>query len=157
MEKIKDFYKTNRVYVILMAISVFCVTLILGVLVYYFISQNNTSTYGNRLNGVESVEITKDKLSEAKRLLEENENIDNASLRIVGKIVYINIYLKENKVSDSKALAIKILDVFGEDQKEVYDIAFTISLVGDNKDTIFPIMGSKKSDNTIISWTNHSE
>ena len=36
-------------------------------------------------------------------------------------------------------------------------ISFAIDMAEDSEDTPFPIMGYKKSDNTIISWTNHAE
>lgn len=157
MGKLKGFYHRNRVFVILMAISFICLALILGVFVVYFLSQNTDSAYGNRLNGIETVKITDDKLSEVKKTIEENENVDHASLRIKGKIVYVNIYVKEEKIDDSKNIAIKSLEKFAEEQKSVYDILFAIDLVGDSEETVYPIMGSKKSDNTIITWSKYSE
>lgn len=157
MGKLKGFYHSNRVFVILMAVSFLCLALILGVFVVYFLSQNNDSAYGNRLNGIESVKITDDKLSEIKKSIEENDNVDHASLRIKGKIVYVNIYVKEEKIDDSKNIAIKSLEKFDEEQKSVYDILFAIDLVGDSEETVYPIMGSKKSDNTIITWSKYSE
>ncbi|HHX32743.1 MAG TPA: hypothetical protein GX713_00730 [Mollicutes bacterium] len=157
MKKFKEFYKSNRVFVILMAISIFCVALMLGVLVYSFFNQSSGSVYGDRLNGLETVKITDDQIKEIKDFIEEHENVDRASLRIKGKILYINFYINEPKISASKNIAIGTLDKIEEDQKNVYDISFAIDMAEDSEDTPFPIMGYKKSDNTIISWTNHAE
>lgn len=157
MNKFKGFYHNNRVYVILMGVSLFCLALILVVFVYYFLSQNNTGTYGNRLNGIENVKITDDKLEGMKKAIEENAIVDHASLKIKGKIVYINIYIKEDKIDDAKNVAIKSLELFEEEQSSVYDVLFAIDLIGNAENTVFPIMGSKKSDNTIISWTKYGE
>ncbi|MDD2409676.1 MAG: hypothetical protein PHD03_03040 [Bacilli bacterium] len=157
MSKLKGFYHNNRVYVILMGISLVCLALILVVFVYYFLSQNNTGIYGNRLNGIENVKITDDKLEGIKKAIEENEIVDHASLILKGKIVYINIYIKEDKIDDAKNVAIKSLELFEEEQSSVYDVLFTIDLIGKAENSVFPIMGSKKNDNTIISWAKYGK
>ncbi len=157
MKKLKDFYKTNRVFVILMGVSIFCVTLIVGAFVFYFFNQSSGSVYGNRLNGLEAVEITNKQINKIKDFIEEDENIDKATVRIQGKIVYINYFIKESKITAAKNLAIESLDLLETDQKDAYDISFAIGLAEDKENSLFPIMGYKKSDNTIISWTNHTE
>ena len=58
MSKIKGFYQNNRIYCILMAISLFCLALIVSAFVVYFVEQTKTDTYGNRLDGIENVQIT---------------------------------------------------------------------------------------------------
>lgn len=157
MSKLKGFYHNNRIYVILMGVSLGCLALILVVFVYYFLSQNNTGIYGNRLNGIENVKITDDKLEGIKKAIEENTIVDHASLKIKGKIVYINIYIKEEKIDEAKNVAIKSLELFEEEQSSVFDVLFTIDSIGDAEKNVFPIMGSKKSDNTIISWAKYGE
>ncbi|MDD2238905.1 MAG: hypothetical protein PHH51_03390 [Bacilli bacterium] len=157
MSKLKGFYHNNRIYVILMGVSLLCLALILVAFGYYFLSQNNAGTYGNRLNGIENVKITDDKLEEMKKAIEENAIVHHASIKIKGKIVYINIYIKEDKIDDAKNVAIKSLELFEEEQSTVYDILFTIDLASKAEDSVYPIMGSKKNDNTIISWTKYGE
>ncbi len=158
MKKLKSFYESNRVYVILMGISALCLLLILIAFLYYVLTQDNTSVYGNRLNGIEAVELKKEKLSEIKKSIEENEKVDSSNVRVQGKIVYIIIYLKEDNVEDGKNIAIKTLDNFNEEELSVYDINFIIDAKEkDEEETKLPIMGYKKSDNTLIGWTKHSE
>ncbi len=157
MNKLKGFYHNNRVYVILMGVAFFCFALIIVALLYYFISQNNTQAYGNRLNGVETAQINDTKIGDIKKSIQENELVDSVTMRIKGRIIYVNIYVKEGKATDAKNVAIKSLDLFSETEKSIYDISFAIDRVGDSEDTIFPIMGYKKNDKTIISWTNYKE
>ncbi len=157
MKKLKGFYKSNRIFVILMGISVFCLAIIAIAFLYIIISQNKGDLYGNRLNGIETVQINQDKLSELEEKLLENEKVDKVTARIKGKVIYINIYIKDGKATDAKNIAVENLEFFSEDEKAFYDISYSLSKVGDVEDVTFPIMGYKKSDNTIISWTNYSE
>ena len=55
MGKLKGFYKNNRIYCIMMAISIFCIALIGVAFLVYFINQTKTDAYGDRLNGIENV------------------------------------------------------------------------------------------------------
>lgn len=156
MKKLKGFYKNNRIFVILMGIAIFCVAIIASAFLYIVLSQNSGELYGNRLNGIETVQISKDRLTTLENTIKEDTKVEKVSSRIQGKIIYINIYVKEGKVEDAKNIAIKSLDFFNNDEKSFYDIAFTLNK-DDVEDVIFPILGYKKSDNTIISWTNFSE
>ena len=157
MKKIKEFYKNNRVFVILMAVACFCLAIILVLVGYYFIDQTKGNFYGDRLNGIETVEINDAKISELEKAINENEIVQKTSIRILGKIIYINVYLKDGKASDAKNVAIKSLDLFSEDEKAFYDISYIFAKPDEKENSIFPIMGYKKSDNTIIAWTHISE
>ena len=157
MKKLKGFYKNNRVFVILMGIAIFCLAVIISAFVYIVLSQNTGDLYGNRLNGIETVEIAKTRLTELEKTIKEDEKVEKVTSRIKGKIIYINIYIKEGKGTDAKNIAIKSLEFFTEDEKAFYDISYSLNKTGDVDDVTFPIMGYKKSDNTIITWTNYSE
>lgn len=150
MNKIKKFYKNNRVYCILMGISIFCIALICVLGVGYFINQTKNSVYGNRLNGIDSVIISDEHKNEVIDAIKENGNVSKAVINVKGKIIYINVYLEDGKIDDAQSLAIKSLNCFTDDEKEFYDINFSFVKEGDNG---FTIMGYKKSDAAIISWT----
>ena len=155
MKKLKGFYKNNRIYCILMGISILCISLIAVMFLLYFINQTKSDVYGNRLSGIENVEITKEHKDEIISFIDEQEIVEKSTINIKGKIIYINVYLKDGKVDDAQSLAIKILEKLTEDEKDFYDINYTFikeSEKGD-EETSFPIMGYKKSDKTIISWT----
>ena len=157
MKKLKGFYKNNRVFVILMGIAIFCVAVIAIMFLYLIISQNSGDLYGNRLNGIETVEINKKKLTQLEEQILSNEIVEKASTRIKGKIIYINIYLKEGKIQDSKEIAIKTLEFFSEDELAFYDLSYSLNKSSKEPDPEYSIMGYKKNDNTVITWTKYSE
>ena len=154
MKKLKGFYRNNRIYCILMIISILCLLMIGGAFIMFFVNQTKTDVYGNRLAGIENVTINKEHKDEIVVFLKEQEIVDDATIDIKGKIIYINIYLASGKVDDAQSLAIKTLDKLSEDEKNFYDINYTfVKKEANAEDTSFPMMGYKKSDKTIISWT----
>ena len=129
-----------------------------------FVNQTNTNVYGNRLAGIENVEINSEKQKEIIDFLEEQKIVDKASINIKGKMMYITVYLNTIKVDDAQSIAIKSLDKLTEDEKNFYDINYTFTKEAlkeenseENKENAeektFVMMGYKKSDKTIISWT----
>lgn len=152
MKKLKGFYQNNRIYCILMGISILCISLVAIAVLLYFINQTKTDVYGNRLNGIESVAISTEHKDEVISFINEQEIVEKSSINVQGKIIYINVYLNDGKVDDAQSIAVKILEQFTDDEKEFYDLNFTFTKE-DSEDTTFPIMGYKKSDKTIISWT----
>ena len=155
MKKLKGFYQNNRIYCILMGISILCIILIGVILLLYFINQTKNDVYGNRLTGIENLQISNDDKNEIISFINEQKITEKVNINVKGKIVYINIYLKDGKVEDAQGLAIKILDKFSEDELNFYDINFTFTKASESEEdnTGFTIMGYKKSDKTIISWT----
>lgn len=158
MKKLKGFYQNNRIYCILMLVSIFCIILIGVAFLVYFIDQTKNSEYGKRLYGIESVEITKDKQNEIVNKIKENEKVENATFDLRGKIIYFTIELNSGTTEDAQSLAIKFLEELSQDEKDFYDINFTITNSADTDEAkLFPIMGYKKSDATLISWIKQSE
>lgn len=153
MSKIKGFYQNNRIYCILMAISLFCLALIVAAFVVYFVEQTKNDTYGNRLDGIENVQITDTHKEEIASFIKEKDKVESVVINIKGKIIYITTTLKDGKTTDAESIAIKSLEKLTEDEKNFYDINF----IFDKKDdATFPIMGYKKSNATIISWTKNN-
>ena len=135
MKKLKGFYQNNRIYCILMIVSIICIILIASAFVYYFIEQTRTDVYGKRLYGIESVKISDDKQKEIEGKIKENEKISKVTFDLKGKIIYLIIELKE-----------------------FYDINFIFTNTAeDDNAKFFPLMGYKKSDATLISWIKQSE
>lgn len=155
MKKLKGFYENNRIYCILMIVAIICLACIAIFLLTTFLGQSKNNVYGNRLNGIESLKITNEKKDELNSFITEQEIVEKCSINIKGKIIYLNIYLKDGKIDEAQSLAIKILEKFTEDEKDFYDINYTFAKENEenSEESVFPIMGYKKSDSTIISWT----
>lgn len=156
-KKLKSFYKKNRVYSILMMISIICVVAILVGVVVYFIGQTNKDKYGNRLYGIDNIKIKDDKLTEIENKISENEKVKSTEIDIRGKLIYINITLNTGTHVDSEAIAQTSLELFTEDEKAYYDLQYTIVNKDDAIEENFPIMGYIKAGNSVIKWTNYAQ
>ena len=154
MKKLKKFYKNNRIYCILMGISIFCLALIAMLFVVYFVNQTKNDTYGNRLNGIESMEISDSEKDEIVNVIKESDKVDKATVNIMGKIIYVNVYLLDGNRDLANSIAVKVLNTLNEEKKDFYDINFSFNK---DDDEAFPFMGYKKSDATIISWSKVSD
>lgn len=155
MKKLKKFYKNNRIYCILMGISLFCLALIVILFALYFINQTKNDKYGNRLNGIDSMKISNEEEDSLISAIKENDKVEKASINIKGKIIYVNVSFKEEGNRDiANSIAIKVLNTLDEEKKEFYDVNF---IFNKDDDDSFPFMGYKKSDATIISWSKVSD
>ncbi len=154
-KKLGSFYKRNRVYSILMIVSIICIVSILVGVILYFVGQTNKDKYGNRLDGIESVEIKKDKISEIESKISENELVRDTNINISGKLIYVIINLNTGKHADAEAIAQSSLELFSEEEKAFYDIQYIVSNEDKSIEENFPIMGYIKSGNSVIKWTNY--
>ncbi len=155
LKKFKEFYKRNRVYSILMLISLVCIVSILVGVIVYFIGQTSKDKYGNRLDGIESVQIKKDKISEIENKITENELVSSTNIDIRGKLIYVDIVLKTGKHTDSEAIAQASLELFTKEEKEFYDIQYIVENSDKEIKENFPVMGYIKAGNSVIKWTNY--
>ena len=148
MKKILNFIKKKKFLTIIGLFVLIGIILILVVTFNLFISSNNA--YGNRLEGIEEVEITKQDMNKIASSIEEKEEVESASVRLQGKIVYITINYKEGiTVDQAKQVASSTLENFDEDEKNFYDIGYFLTSAGENG---FNITGNKKAQKEGISY-----
>ena len=74
----KQFYKENRVFSILMIVVAVCLLLIIGITLKYFIFGSSSSPYGDRLKDEKKYKISDDLKTEVKSTLESDESIKKA-------------------------------------------------------------------------------
>lgn len=107
--------------------------------------------YGDRLDGIEKVEISKkasDKLVNDTKALDE---VKKVKYRLKGRLVYIEITFNEDvSVETAKEIATKTLDNFTDKQKKYYDIQFILSNEKDIEG--YPELGSKHKSSENIVW-----
>lgn len=152
----KNFYKENRVFSILMFVALFCLTIIILFLIVYFFKGQGSNKYGNRLDGIKEVVITDSKIKENETALMLEKNIEKVDINIEGKIIYIIIYLKAEGVSaDGINTSLKALDLYTEEEKKYYDFQFILEKTLKNEAEIFPIMGSKNANSANVVWTKY--
>ncbi len=147
----KNFIKNNKVTVVAFIICVIFVVLVFVIKLTFFPNEAS-AIYGDRLDGIEDVEITNNKQKTIEKALEERDEVKNASCDIEGRILNVIITVNDDVELDAaKGLTSSITDNLEDDQKSFYDIQVFISK--DNDDTRFPIIGYKHQNKDGFSWT----
>lgn len=135
-------------------IIAFIVLLILVFIIYKAIMPSlGTPVYGNRLDGIEKVEITSTKINELDKVLEEESYVTNAKTNLSGKTLNTVITVKEGtKASTAKKITSKVLSKFAKDQIAYYDFQVFIKNEN-NKEKSYPIIAYKNKSNESFSYS----
>ena len=147
----KNFIKNNKVTVVAFIICVIFVILVFAVKLTFFPNEG-TAIYGDRLDGIEEVEITDKQQEDIIKALEDKDEVKKVSCDIKGRTLNVLITVNDDvELDPAKALTSSITDNLEEDQTSYYDIQVFISK--DNDDTRFPIIGYKHQNKDGFSWT----
>ena len=145
MKYIKKYRKIIVAVIVIILIVVFTK----GLKAFFDTSGDQDAYYGQRLEGIEKVKITKDQKNKIKALLQEKTS--SQEVRIQGRTVEILFVIKpELTRDDAKNMANEILNVFTEEQKKYYDIQVMIDKENAKE---FPIIGYKQHTREGYSWT----
>lgn len=152
MKKILKWIKKNLalfiVFVLTLILLIFICIIFIGLL-----RGNSSDNYGNRLEGIEDVEISKEVYESVEKEVMETELAEEISTRLQGKIVYTTIILKKDVNSmKAKELAENTLDNYDEEQLGFYDFSFFLKWKGEDSDTV--ITGNKHHNLDSITWVN---
>ncbi len=150
-KKLKKFYKNNRIYCILMIISIVCI-FVMGVsVVVYFYNQLTTDAYGTRLENMSNYDLG-DSLSQLENFYKEQAGIENVSVRLQGKIIYIDVKATETMKNEQiQSIATSSLDKISEENRSYYDIQLIFT-----RNNLSAYLGAKNSGSTNIVWTNYT-
>ncbi len=150
LKKFKKFYKYNRIYCILMMISLFCFLLMGTGVVVYFVSQINTSKYGNRLDGID--EYNKDEIIKNLENSYTDSKILEKNVRVQGKIIYIELTVEKTTTNEEiQTICTTSLNAISDEEKGFFDLQFIVK-----RDGLTTYMGSKNHSKGNITWGNYS-
>lgn len=156
MKNLKKFLKEHRIFTMLMAIVVVCIVLIITVLINVFYMGNGSNEYGNRLEGIEEVKISKSKENDFENNVANNDKIKKVDLRVQGKIIYITMQVETGvKLEEAEGIALKSLDNFSEKELSFYDFNFTLKQDATDNNEGFIISGAKNKNGTGLVWNNN--
>lgn len=152
-KKIKNLLSRHKILAVICLLAL----IVIIILFYMFCSifVGGSDKYGNRLDGIEEVEISKSEMSDIADAIAKDDSVDSAKVRLQGKIIYIDIVYKKDVSKDkAKEIAVKSLDNFDKKEKKFYDFEYVLTQnVGDNKeDTGFKITGAKTPKTDSISF-----
>lgn len=156
MKKLKKFYKEHRIFTILMSIVIVCLILIITVLVQIFYFGNGNDKYGNRLEGIENVQISESRQSDYQNNIINTKKVKKADIKITGRIIYITLQFEESvDLEEAKNIAKKSLESFSEEEQNFYDIDITIKKNTSDKVEGFLVSGAKNKNGSGLKWNNN--
>ena len=155
MKKVQEIFKNNRYTVI--AIIAFILLVILGFAVYSFLFPNiGSPVYGNRLDGIEDVEIKEEQTNKIEKEIKAKEFVSAASSYMKGRIFNVFVTVKDGtSVEDAKSVTTIVMDNLEKDQRAYFDIQ--VFLTNENAEASgYPIIGylNKESENFSYSEAN---
>lgn len=143
------FFKKHKTLtlIVLMIIAVLLAALIFRDTVNF---DETTAIYGNRLEGMDAVKITKEQKSKVQDALKDQAT--EVNVRVAGKLVNILIHTNGNiDLAGAKAMGPKALEAFTDEQKKFFDFQFLID--NSENQSQFPIIGYKQHSRDSINWT----
>ena len=146
-----EFIKKHKVLFIVLTIILLLV-IVVFCLLKNFTVDNSKDEYGNRLDGIENVQISDTNVSKMKEEIKSLEEVSKISYRLQGRLIYIELTLKDGVVIDTaKEIATKTLEYFSEEEKKYYDIQ--VILNNENKELEgYPKIGYKHKTSETLVW-----
>ena len=146
-----SFIRKNKFVIIAIGVFLILVVLVFQIATMFF-PEEGTALYGDRLDGIEEVELSNSKLTKIESNLKSDGAVKEADVSIAGKIVEVIITVQEDtSVDTAKALNTKVLDSLSNKEKKFYDIQIFVKK--DSEATDFPIIGYKHHAKDTFSWT----
>ena len=157
MKKVKKIWNENKVLLVLAIILLLCAVIVTVVSITYFYGTSD-NVYGNRLDIVKEVPLSSKLLEDVEKELEGNEVVKSVNVNQKGKIVYISIVFNDATDMDiAKKTALSVVELFNEDELNVYDLEFTINSSSTNDFTGYTLMGARnKNGSGSIVWNNYN-
>lgn len=156
IKKLKNSWNQNRVLFVLTTILIVCLILIFIVALDYFLGTSKDK-YGDRLDGIKSVEITKDEIKKIENKIKEDEKISECTINQIGKVIYINIKFGEGiTLVEAEGKALTTIEYFNEKELKFYDLNYSLMQDATESNAGFSVMGSKNVNGTGLVWVNNT-
>ena len=124
-----NYIKRNKGTVIAIIIFIILVVLLFQIKNIFF-PNSGKAIYGNRLEGIEEVEISKDTYKKVEKSLAE-DSVSKVTTDIAGKLVKIFITVNEDvDIEKAKSYGGKAIEPFTAEQKNYYDFQININNIG---------------------------
>ncbi len=146
-----NFIKKNKLLTIFLILIIISIILV-AILLMQLIGGNKKGEYGDRLNGIEKVEITSDTKNQLEKEIANEDLVTKVKYDLKGRLINIILNVKDEKEIDSiKEIGNKILSYFDEEQLSYYDIQILVN--SDNEESEkYPIIGYKHKTRDTINW-----
>lgn len=138
--------------------TIVIIAFVLGVIILFmtwrvFFSNSGNPVYGNRLDGIEKVEITESGQEKIKESITKEEKVEDVSLNVSGRTLDIVITVDSGlSLKDAKKIGASSYSILNEDQVDYYSVQVFIKKK-DEKQNDFPIIGYKQRGTKDLVWT----
>ncbi len=157
MKKIKKMWVENRVLFVLFMTVLICLFIILAVVLKYFFGASSSS-YGNRLDGINEVEVTDELKNNFIASMKDDALIDDATIKTKGKIIYITLNFKDDvTLEEAQSKALASLMAFEQNYLDFYDFNYTLKRNATENSEGFLIMGARNVNGSGLVWNNNTE
>lgn len=148
MEFIKFIKKNKSIVVAVLILIAIAVTIFIVKDTVMF--DESQAEYGNRLEGLDKVQVTDEQIKQIKSNLKDNtKSVDvSTSGRTINIIIEVK---KDTSVEDAKSYANKALETFTDEQKSYFDIEALIK--NDEDKEHYPVIGYKHKTRESYTWT----
>ena len=132
--------KKNTLFVVIFFVAIIIVA---SMFYNFLVPSTGKPIYGNRLDGIENVNITEEQETDLDSIIEKNSNIVNSEVNLSGKTLNIVIYFNGSTESnDAKSFVTFLLEPFSKEQLAYYDIQ--VSIENENEEVAgYPIIAYK--------------
>lgn len=133
-------------------IVIFIVAVVVLFIFYNGVFLNNSSKYGDRLKGIETVKLDSNKKNEIKENVLSLKTASKVSVTESGKIIEVIVVVNDDvDVAKGKEIGNKVLEKLTDEQKKYFDVQIFVKKNSD--DEKFPIIGYKHHSKDNITWT----
>ena len=147
-----EFIKKHRFTVFIIGIFIVCVIVTHYLFNLFFINSGKPE-YGNRLDGIENVEILQKDLDAMEESIKKNSVVKKVNLNTTGRILDIVITVEDStSLKDSKKIGQDSFAVLSDRQKEYYSVQVFIKKESEKQNN-FPIIGYKQKGTKNLIWT----
>ena len=143
----------NHVFTTVIVLIFIAMVIVMFILYNLFFINSSKPEYGNRLEGIEEVEITSEAISKLEKAIKGNSKVKNVSTNITGRTLEIVITVdNETSVKDAKVVGNESYKTLDGKQIKFYSVQIFIKK-DDPAQNNFPIIGYKQRETTTVVWT----
>ena len=147
-----NYLKRHKFTAVVIVVFIVCVMLLFFSWKTFF-SNSGNPVYGNRLDGIESVEIKESDFNKIKEDSKKNNKVKDVNVNVSGRTLEIVILVDDNlSISDAKKIGNDSFVSLSDKQKDYYSIQVFIKK-GDASKNNFPIIGYKQKESKNLVWT----
>ena len=147
-----NYLKRHKFTTLIILVFIICVMILFFAWKTFF-SNSGNPVYGNRLDGISTVELNETDQNKVKEELKKNNKVKEVELNISGRTLEVVILVNDDvSLSDAKKIGNNSLTSLTDKQKEYYSVQVFVKKSDETKNN-FPIIGYKQKGTKSLVWT----